>query len=138
MDLHNSDIEGMASTITNPHTNFRKESIKIELVDYDALKLEKMESDVDKVSSKLLNLKMLPFTCSLCKCAFEAESQLTKHIRAKHPTTDSSNPRHCPECNKILASEQSLKRHILKHITCKICKVIVNTPAEMILHNKIH
>jgi hypothetical protein len=38
MDLHNFDIEGMASTITNPHTNFRKESIKIEPVDYDALK----------------------------------------------------------------------------------------------------
>ena len=93
---------------------------------------------MDKVSSKLLNLKLLPFTCSLCKCGFEAESQLTKHIRAKHPTTDSSNPRHCPECNKILASEQSLKRHMVTHITCKVCKEVFNNPAEMILHNKIH
>ena len=138
MDLHNFDIEGMASTITNPHTNFRKESIKIEPVNYDALREEKMESDVNKVSSKLLNLKLLPFNCSLCQCGFEAESQLNKHFRAKHPTTDSSNPRHCPECNKILAYEQSLKRHMLTPITCKVCNEVFNTPAEMILHNKIH
>ena len=73
----------MASTITNPFSNFRKELIKMEPVDYHVLKEERMESDVDRVSSKLLNLKLLPFTCSLCKCVFEAEKQLTKHIRSK-------------------------------------------------------
>ena len=62
MELHNFDIEGIGSKITNPHTNFRKELIKIEPVDYDALKQEKIESDMDKVSSKLPNLGLLPFT----------------------------------------------------------------------------
>ena len=46
MELHNFDIEGMGIKITNPHTNLGKESIKIEPVDYDALKQENMESDV--------------------------------------------------------------------------------------------
>ena len=62
MELHNFDIEGMGSKITNPHTNFRKESIKIELVDYDALKQEKIESELDKVISKLPYIGLLPFT----------------------------------------------------------------------------
>ena len=119
MDIHNLDIEGFANTLSNPHVQYRKDSVKVKDVAFNLLqKKTKLTVNIEEVASQIENLKMNPFNCSLCMCGYNTEVQLKKHMTQKHPETHHSNPRECPECGVICASDQRLKSHMVTHLRC--------------------
>ena len=141
MHLHNLDIEGLAGVMSNPHVSFRWEQIKISPVDLDKLRKPKgsLAPEVTEVMNKLDQLRLSTHKCPLCEESFEEEASLKAHITNVHPETHSSNPRECKECGKVLGSAQSVIRHVLAvHRSCKNCKLVFESSAELNQHKKIH
>lgn len=143
MHLHNLDIEGLAGAMSNPHVAFRWEQIKVRPVDFERLKQSlngtTHASEEAEVTDKLDRLALSAHKCPLCEEMFGEEDTLNTHVSTVHPETHSSNPRACAECAKVLGSAQSLIRHITTvHRTCKSCKVVFESSAELQLHKPVH
>ena len=131
LDLHNLDIEKLANILSNPHVEHRKNAIPAaknvkfeELPKKEKDNVKKTEVEIDEIGSKMSEMKINPFNCSLCKLNYPTEAQLKKHITTKHPETHHSNPRECPVCGQICASDQRLKSHMVTHLRCSICKTM--------------
>ena len=143
MHLHNLDIEGLAGAMSNPHVAFRWEQVKVLPVDFARLR-QSLNGGTQafreaEVSDKLDRLTLSAHKCPLCEERFGEEGSLNTHVSTAHPETHSSNPRACTECAKVLGSAQSLTRHVTTvHRTCKTCKVVFDTSAELQLHKPVH
>ena len=130
LDLHNLKKEGQAYMV-NPKNDVRNETVKKSMlkdVDFESLKKTVTEQTV----------AASPFNCPGCKCGFETESALKKHIDAKHAEMNPENPRACTICDKILSSEQRLRTHMKTHLQCKLCKAEFKLEHQMLLHKKTH
>ena len=123
--------------MVNPKNHIRNETVKKSLLkDVDFEHLKKIVSD--SVTATEVDKIALPFSCPGCKCGFETEASLKKHIDAKHPEMNPENPRACTICDKILSTEQRLRTHMKTHLQCKVCKAEFKQEHEMILHKKDH
>ena len=139
MHLHNLDIEGLASVMSNPQVEFRWDQIKIIPVNYENLSLKLTALDASEAMEKLNQSSNPAHKCPLCEEVFGEEAELSAHISRVHPETHPANPRECKECGKILGSAQSLTRHITSiHRTCKTCKMLFETADQLQQHKTIH
>ena len=133
IDLHNLKKEGQAYMV-NPKNEVRNQAVKkskLRDVDFESLKKTATEADPEAEA-------VSPFNCPGCKCGFESESSLKKHIDSKHAEMNPENPRACTICDKILSTEQRLRTHMKTHLQCKFCKAEFKQEHQMILHKKEH
>ena len=141
MHLHNLAIEGLDAVMPNPHVDFRWSQIKIQKVDFKTLEMVIDKSKMEEITNQVSAIKLSAHSCPLCETSAVSEEELMKHMKKEHPETHSSNPRECPECNKVLSSAQALNRHVKTiHRTCSVreCKLEFESAEAMIEHKKVH
>ena len=97
-------------------------------------KSTRLNSHVSKVHSKKRHV------CEECGVEFRYEGKLKEHQRYKHDGAGT-----CPQCQKILTSQNELERHIkyvhlkMKNVKCDLCEYACTSSADMEKHvNHIH
>jgi hypothetical protein len=122
IDMHNLDVEGMASSEPDPRSEYRWEKLKI--IEADLTQLETIDTELElivngveavTISSKI---EAPRFKCPDCGAGYETQGFLDRHSKKKHEGTLFW----CEECKKILSTRRTLNDHIKKmHRTCKWC-----------------
>ena len=142
LDLHNLDIEGLASYMPDPRSEYRWSKITIHPAILD--EKEKMEINIlDQITQKIEEISIQAdapkFVCPLCKAGYSSEGYLSHHMKKKHEHTKSSFE--CTECEKPLTSKRNLDNHVvIVHRTCKQCKPnkVFMTTFELTAHASEH
>ena len=98
-----------------------------------------MDSIVEALENTPLSSKPL-FTCEVCGAGYEQKGYLETHLQKHNSTSADGNQKsgECYICGKVMSSKRSLERHVLTHLTCKICKAEFATEDECVEHKKVH
>lgn len=97
----------------------------------------------------MLHENDLPFLCTTCGKGFVSVTRLNCHVREKHPSSDSENPKDrypCLECGKRFSKNYILKNHNVRHhntgeaviLSCDICQRAFMSRKCLVQHMKIH
>ena len=128
-DLHNLNIEQLASCAPDPRSSYRWDNIDVTDVDLTDLQL------TDTIEEELANLAITQFTCDVCGAGFNYKGYLDAHMNQKHGG-HLFNPAYCDVCDKILSSAQRRATHFIKvHLTCKHCKYVSETIVKCKMHS---
>ena len=141
-EMHNLDIEGLASSLPDPRSTYRWDNINVlePTLEEDNLEEKEVENVIDLL--KETHIANEPkFKCEKCGATYDKkgyfETHLKKHENVMKPT-NSSEEYKCSICNKILQSRRNLDKHIDAHKTCKTCKAIFESNEECREHEKVH
>ena len=78
------------------------------------------------------------FVCTCCKDKFDSTSELTKHLKAKHPDYKYS----CKKCTKTFATKNGQYKHLLLHsgkrYSCNTCGNFFYWKCELKDHMQKH
>ena len=78
------------------------------------------------------------FVCTCCKDKFASTSELTKHLKAKHPDYKYS----CKKCTKTFATKNEQYKHLLLHsgkrYSCNTCGKLFYWKCELKDHMRKH
>ena len=143
LEIHNLDLEGMANTEPNPHTEFRWTKFEIKPVNISYVpEKHSVEEITDDLGSAQIS-DIILFKCKECPAGYRSMGQLTKHINTKH-ANNMGKPM-CPiicengPCGKTLSTVKALEKHITTvHKTCSVCKMSVDSEEERVEHMKQH
>jgi hypothetical protein len=150
LDLHNLDIEDLASCAPDPRTDYRWSKINIKEMDLtviqDMLKnnaIENIEIDenyVDVMTEKLQSFHINnheSFVCPDCGAGYESRGYLDQHRHKKHG--EGAKLFQCTDCKKVLSSKQRLEDHIRNiQRLCNVCNSEFENSSLLETHKKEH
>ena len=101
-------------------------------------KKKKEQNCVDELSTRIDKMSIEPkLSCSKYGAGYVKKGMLERHMKNKHESTVETNTQ-CPECEKVLCDDRSLKRHMKTHLECKRCNMTFESSEDCSSHKREH
>ena len=79
------------------------------------------------------------FVCDICGAGYKKKGNFAVHMESKHESSDrTKSGGECQVCGAVLASRDSLIKHMKNHRKCNICTIEFDTAEECVQHKKEH
>ncbi|KRT83116.1 zinc finger protein, partial [Oryctes borbonicus] len=110
-----------------------------EIVETEAIEEEVEQPQLDENTENDEEPKItFKIVCQLCQKTFSCRQNYEVHIKAVH---ENQKPYKCDQCDKTFSYVNSLKCHMLQHVSektypCESCDKVFNHPSSLVYHRE--